>query len=454
MAQTDLTNLLTGISSAPINPMQGLDREGRMAQRAQGFSDRMTRGMLQAGGQDPRTLAQQAQAALAQLDINEPDDQPKIMEIVSRVNPERAAVLKAQFAQQGRTSASATDSREAVAEQIRAAGYGKLADAIIAEQASGSEVALAGGIKLLTNLSVPASKTILTPEEELELYQGKEKYKSELAQVSAATEKASTQSEQYLPVLKQMQEITDSVDFGAGSTLLAAGNAALHSLATKVGLDVMALDPNVDATKTYNSLSKRLKAWLLEAQKGAISNLENAEITKNTANPDMTKNQAGALVNFSEAALMSQSNKAEMQANWLDDNRSLRGFESAWSQYIEDFPRTEGFLVTKDLEGQSEVMANFKPIRGNMGLFQALYGGKGSKGKSPVFVDKSGKGFKLKDVKKDVIQGKIDEMKKASGDKNWKPSKEQLALYELEARRKVGELISFRLQNGTYTVAK
>ena len=102
MAQTDLTSLLTGISSAPINPMQGLDREGRMAQRAQGFSDRMTGGMLQAGGQDPRTLAQQAQAALAQLDINNPDDQPKIMEIVSRVNPERAAVLKAQFAQQGR----------------------------------------------------------------------------------------------------------------------------------------------------------------------------------------------------------------------------------------------------------------------------------------------------------------------------------------------------------------
>ena len=64
------------------------------------------------------------------------------------------------------------------------------------------------------------------------------------------------------------------------------------------------------------------------------------------------------------------------------------------------------------------------------------------------------KEYKLKDVKKDVIQGKIDEMKKAAGDKNWKPTKEQLALYELEARRKVGELISFRLQNGTYTVAK
>lgn len=102
MAQTDLTSLLTGVSSAPISPMAGLNREGRMAQRAQGFSDRMTRGMLQAAGQDPRTLGQQAQAALAQLDINNPEDQPKIMEIVKRVNPERAAVLQAQFAQQGR----------------------------------------------------------------------------------------------------------------------------------------------------------------------------------------------------------------------------------------------------------------------------------------------------------------------------------------------------------------
>jgi hypothetical protein len=454
MAQTDLTGFLTGISSAPIDPMLNASFNQRAMARQQASSDRMRQGIGALTGANTQTTKEKVEGRLAQLDINEPNDQEEILKLVSVVNPQGAAQLKAQFAQQGRTSASATDSREAVAAQIRAAGYGKLADAVIAEQASGSEIALAGAIKLLTNLSVPASKTILTKEEELELYQGKEKYKSELGQVSEATEKASMQSEQYLPVLKQMQEITDSVDFGTGSTLLSAGNAALHSFATKIGLDVESLDPNVDATKTYNSLSKRLKAWLLEAQKGAISNLENAEITKNTANPDMTKNQAGALVNFSEAAIMSQSSKAEMQANWLDDNRSLRGFEAAWGQYIEDFPRTEGFLVTKDLEGQSEVMANFKPIRGNMGLFQALYGGKGSKGKSPVFVDKSGKGFKIKDVKKDVIQGKIDEMKKDTGDKNWKPSKEQLALYELEARRKVGELISFRLQNGTYTVAK
>ena len=95
MAQTDLTGLLTGVGRSPISPMSGMNREARMAQRAQGFADRTTRGMLSAAGKDPRTLGQQAQAALAELDINNPDHQPKIMEIVKRVDPVRAAQIQA-----------------------------------------------------------------------------------------------------------------------------------------------------------------------------------------------------------------------------------------------------------------------------------------------------------------------------------------------------------------------
>lgn len=124
MAQTDLTSLLTGVTSAPINPMAGLNREGRMAQRAQGFSDRMTRGMLQAGGQDPRTLGQQAQAALAQLDPNKKEDRVKILEVVGRVNPERAPALRAAFAEKDKEEASTegltTATREAIVQK-----YGK-----------------------------------------------------------------------------------------------------------------------------------------------------------------------------------------------------------------------------------------------------------------------------------------------------------------------------------------
>jgi hypothetical protein len=104
MAQTDLTGLLTGITQAPIDPMQGAsirDREIALQQQALGGFRRGV-GALTGGRVDARSTAEKAQDALAKLDINNPDDQDKILQIVSRVNPERAAVLKAQFAQQGR----------------------------------------------------------------------------------------------------------------------------------------------------------------------------------------------------------------------------------------------------------------------------------------------------------------------------------------------------------------
>lgn len=68
------------------------------------------------------------------------------------------------------------------------------------------------------------------------------------------------------------------------------------------------------------------------------------------------------------------------------------------------------------------------------------------------FVSKEGKGITLEKVKKEIIQDQIDELKK--GNPNFKPTKEQLSLYELNARRKIGQLVSLRLNNGTYTVTK
>jgi hypothetical protein len=102
MAKTDLTGLLTGVTQAPIDPMLGATYEQRMLARGAQAAQGLRRGMGALTGADTRTTGEKAQAMLAELDINDPKDQPKIMEIVSRVNPERAAVLKAQFAQQGR----------------------------------------------------------------------------------------------------------------------------------------------------------------------------------------------------------------------------------------------------------------------------------------------------------------------------------------------------------------
>ena len=404
-----------------------------------------------------QTSRERAQTELAGLDVNDPKDQPRILEIYTRLDPTKAAQLKAAFAQQGRDrttiSASATSdlkTRKAIAEQVRAAGYGKMAEAILQEK--GKDVLLKGGIKILTNMAQPAkpvARMYPTVAEELQQFRTQEAFKSDLKKAEDAELQASEQFAQYGPILEQMQDLTETVEFGAGSTAIAELNNVFHSLATKAGLNPEPVDATVSATKTYNSLSKRLKAWLLEAQKGAISNLENAEITKNTANPDMTKDQAQALVNFSQASLISANNKAQEQQEWLRNNNSLYGFERAWNKYIEDFPRTEGFLTMTNPDGKTKsVQANFKPIKNNMELF-SLYAN--NKGKPPVFIQE-GKGVTLEAVKKELVQDQIDEL--SLGNPDFKPTKEQLSLYKLNARRKLGQLISLRIKNGTYTVAK
>jgi hypothetical protein len=57
-------------------------------------------------------------------------------------------------------------------------------------------------------------------------------------------------------------------------------------------------------------------------------------------------------------------------------------------------------------------------------------------------------------IKKEIVQDRLNEMKKVSNNPNWKPTKQQKSLAELEARKNIGKLITLRISNGTYTVAK
>ena len=100
MAQ-DYSGLLTGLDTRPINPMQGMNREGRMAARAQGFANRMTGGLLQAAGQDPRTPQQKANAALSSLnlDTNDVVEQEKNVNTVQAVDPMKAQQLAQMYKQ-------------------------------------------------------------------------------------------------------------------------------------------------------------------------------------------------------------------------------------------------------------------------------------------------------------------------------------------------------------------
>ena len=100
MAQ-DYSGLLTGLDTRPINPMQGMNREGRMAARAQGFANRMTGGLLQAAGQDRRTPQQQSNAALSSLtlDTNDVVEQEKNIKTVQAVDPMKAQQLAQMYKQ-------------------------------------------------------------------------------------------------------------------------------------------------------------------------------------------------------------------------------------------------------------------------------------------------------------------------------------------------------------------
>lgn len=106
MAQpTDLTGMLTEGLFQPTQqavPSSLAEASMRLAQSA---GTGLRRGVGALTGADTRTNPEAARAAMQGLDINNPADQPKLLEIVRKYAPEKEAALVAQFGQQGRVRA-------------------------------------------------------------------------------------------------------------------------------------------------------------------------------------------------------------------------------------------------------------------------------------------------------------------------------------------------------------
>lgn len=105
MAKTDLVGLLTGVGSAPIDPMVGMTTRQAALQRGAQYGQGFRRGVGALTGADTQTTGEVAQQAMQGLDVNNPAHQPKILEIVRKYAPEKESALVAQFAQQGRARA-------------------------------------------------------------------------------------------------------------------------------------------------------------------------------------------------------------------------------------------------------------------------------------------------------------------------------------------------------------
>ena len=117
MAQpTDLTGMLTEGLFQPTQqavPSSLAEASMRLAQSA---GTGLRRGIGALTGSDTMTNPEAARVAMQGLDINNPADQPKLLEIVRKYAPEKESALVAQFAQQGRVRAekqAITDQQEA-----------------------------------------------------------------------------------------------------------------------------------------------------------------------------------------------------------------------------------------------------------------------------------------------------------------------------------------------------
>ena len=240
-------------------------------------------------------------------------------------------------------------------------------------------------------------------------------YKIDAEATGKMGEDTRKQAEQYLPVIQNMIDVSKTAEFGAGTSVLASANNVITSLSNQFGIDLQG-SVEKDATQFFNANSKLLKQRLLEATKGAISNLENTEITKNTANTEQPKQVAMALLNSQKASLTSKVNQAAAMDSYLRTNKSLGGFDQAWRQYIEMFPRTAGYHVAKvkdPVTGETteKVVNNFETAEGNYGLFEELYSYKtdANKLRQPVtFVSTGGVTDTLDNLKKAYRQKQAD----------------------------------------------
>ena len=117
MAQpTDLTGMLTeGLFQPTQKAVPSSYRESILG-AAQSAGTGLRRGVGALTGADTMTNPEAARVAMQDLDINNPADQPKLLEIVRKYAPEKESALVAQFAQQGRVRAekqAITDQQEA-----------------------------------------------------------------------------------------------------------------------------------------------------------------------------------------------------------------------------------------------------------------------------------------------------------------------------------------------------
>jgi hypothetical protein len=109
MAQTDLTGLLTGISSTPIDPMLNASLGQRAIARGEALGKSMRQNIGAFTGANTQTTNEKKEEALkadlSTLDRNSPTYNAELVEVVNKYDPVKAAALRQQLAESAGTDA-------------------------------------------------------------------------------------------------------------------------------------------------------------------------------------------------------------------------------------------------------------------------------------------------------------------------------------------------------------
>ena len=283
-----------------------------------------------------------------------------------------------------------------------------------------------------------------------------ELFKSDLKSTGEFRDKAQKSYDQYAPII-------DNMISGTGSAAFASANNLIMSLSKKLGFEVIGTVGENDASATlfFNANSKLLKQRLLEATKGAISNLENTEITKNTANSDMPEQVSLALLNSNQAGLYSGKEKANAQYLSLVKNKNIVGFNEAWELYTEMFPRTAGYhsetITNLDGTTSAKVVDNFEMVEGNFDLFEELYSDKltAAERRAPVsLIAVSGATTTLTAQKELFKKAIVDRILNDAGLGGTKPSSAVLLNADRKVRKTFGTYVKNKLNTQQFKVVR
>ena len=169
-------------------------------------------------------------------------------------------------------------------------------------------------------------------------------------------------SAQMLTDIDQFRQVNASGISGPGATTVDAAKRAVSAVGKFLGAPEPLFTEDLATADAIIGKGMDFVMKRIAGTKGSISEKEMALFSQSS--PGLAKTEMGnaAMLNFMEAAILSQQEDADMREAYFNRNGSLKGYAEARRAYLRDFPRTMGvegnFAVAQDNFGQYDSYLN------------------------------------------------------------------------------------------------